>query len=182
MNIAKPAIYCLIPGVFLILLTSCTGLKEAGSLSVYVFPTDRSTQSNASISQQREVHTVAEFTSVPSGVSIYGYDVDREKKGLFIGKTPCSFNLFTFEITEYSNITAEYGITIHSDHQYTKPVDFSNPANNWGEITFNFLCEKRGCQSEVKSLAVKATNEALVRALARFPLPKYKLEITLVEE
>jgi hypothetical protein len=168
--------------VLIFLLTSCTGLKETKGLRLYLFPEDRSAHSSAPVSRQREVHTVINFVSYPPGTAVYAYDARQARKDFFIGRTPCSFRILTFEITEYANMTTEYGVVVNAEPEITKPVDFSDPKNNWGEITFSFQFEKREYASRIQTLAVKATNEILVRALAGAPVPAYALDVKMRED
>lgn len=170
----------------LILLLALMGMGgcgpfRQGDIRWYRFDDEHVKKSTAPVVASREVRTMAYFTSVPHGASVHAYDNATGQKSTYIGKTPCSFNVMTYNITEFADMTAEYSVDYPIPHVFTKPVDFSDIKNDYGEVTFSFLFEKKGYPSKVFHLPVKATAETLVMALAERQVPTYQVFVELEE-
>jgi hypothetical protein len=156
----------------------CSHFKQS-EIRWYRFDDEHVKKSTAPIVADREVPTVVYFTSVPQGASVYAYDNASEKKAIYIGKTPCNFAVMFYNITEFADMTAEYSVDYPIPHEFTKPVDFSDIRNDYGEVTFSFLFERRGYAAKIFHLPVKATAEILVMALAERQVPGYNVVVEL---
>ena len=135
----------------------------------------------APVLREREVPTVNHFSSEPAGASVYAFDATYEKRHVFLGKTPCDATLMTFELSEYVDQTAEYAVNMTLPHRITRPIDYSDPENSYGEITFDFVFELTGYENRIEKVCVAATNEVLVKALALNRVPEYKLDVKIEE-
>lgn len=162
----------------LIGMSGCSPFRQ-GDIRWYRFDDEHVKKSTAPVVASREVPTIAYFTSVPHGTSVYAYDNITGGKASYIGKTPCSFAVMIYNITEFADMTAEYSVDYPIPHEFTKPVDFSDIKNEYGEVTFSFLFEKRGFASKVFHLPVKATAKTLVMALAERQVPAYQVFVEL---
>jgi hypothetical protein len=170
----------LIPLLALIGVTGCAPFKQSG-IRWYRFDDEHVKKSTAPVVASREVPTMVYFTSVPHGATVHAYDNSTGQKSTYIGKTPCRFNTMTYNITEFADMTAEYSVDYPIPHEFTRPVDFSDIKNDYGEVTFSFLFEKKGYPSKVFHLPVKATAETLVMALAERQVPAYQVFVELEE-
>ncbi len=172
-----------IPGFGLILLAlnwfACAPHPQKSQDRSYRFEADRSRLSDAPVMRKRAVQLSVHLVSEPPDADVYTYDDRSERKEAYIGKTPCNLNILIFHITEYADMTVSYWVEIPAPHRITRPVDFSDPQNRYGEITFAFLFEKKGYAPRVEQLPVKATNEVLVKALAGNEVPDYTLKVVL---
>lgn len=165
-----------------LLLHGCAGLKKSGEKHYFRFANERTFRSKAIVLSKREVYATIEFQSEPGGASVYAYDHDRDKKSNYLGKTPFSYNVMVYHITDYADMTAEYEVTIDIVSTETGTIDYSDPDNKHGEITFSFLFKKKGYKPKIERVAVAATNETLVKALSGQPLPSYQFDVTLERE
>jgi hypothetical protein len=164
-----------------LILLGCAPNPHPSQDRSFRFKTDRSRLTDAPVMRKRAVHTRVYCTSEPPNAAVYVYDEQSGRKDLYVGKTPCSLNILTFHITEYADMTASYWAEIPISHRITKPVDFSDPENDYGEITFAFLFEKEGYMPKIERLSVKATNGILVQALATGKVPDYSIKVMFTD-
>lgn len=166
----------LIVAAFL-LLSGCANLKRDSYY--FRFAGDRTIRSNAHIVKKETVYTVIEFLSEPTGVSVFAYDDREDQRGFYLGKTPFRYDAMAYNITNYADRTSEYDVEVFLPHIVTKTIDYSNPQNTSGELTFSVLIQKKGYESRIERVRVAATNEVLVKALVGVEIPSYSLHITL---
>jgi hypothetical protein len=160
-----------------VVLSGCAGLNQKDTY-YFRFAGDRTTRSNAHMIREEAVYTVIEFLTEPEGASVFAYDARDEKKGSFLGKTPFHYNAMAYNITEYADKTSEYDVEVFLPHIVTKSINYANPRNSTGEITFTFLIQKKGYPSIIERVRVAATNEVLVRALVGADIRGYRVEVT----
>lgn len=160
-----------------VLLSSCAIQKKDSYY--FRFAGDRATRSNAHVVKKETVYSVIEFLSEPEGASFFAYDDREDKRGIFLGKAPFRYNAMAYDITHYADRTSEYDVEIFLPHIITKTIDYANPQNTSGELTFSFLIQKKGSESRIERVRVAATNEVLVKALVGVEIPSYTLNVTL---
>ena len=177
MTIRKAAVVLII--AVPIVLGGCAGLKKSGRSHRYLFVSQRPFKTEATVMSRREIHTTVEFWSNPQGSAVYAYDERTGKKSTFLGRTPCRYNVMTYSITDYADMSKEYEVIIDLPAAETASVDYFDPENTWGEITFSFLLDKRGYEPLITRVGVQATNEILVRALSGQLVPSYTVEAAL---
>lgn len=158
----------------ILLLQGCAGPKKS---YYYRFAGERTAPHSALVLSEREAHTTVRFESERPGVSVFAYDEDRSKKTALLGKTPFTCNVVNYIITDYADNTKGYEVIINIPHVITRHIDYSDPANATGEITFAFWLERKGEEPKVEHVAVSATHAVLVKALSREPLPVYEVKI-----
>lgn len=177
MHILKVAVILII--TVPIAFSGCAGLGKSSRAHRYLFVSQRPFRTEATVMSRREIQTTVEFRSNPRGASVYAYDERSCKKSTFLGRTPCRYNVMTYSITDYADMSKEYEVIIDLPAAETASVDYFDPENTWGEITFSFLLDKRGYEPLITRVEVQATNEILVRALSGQPVPSYTVEAAL---
>lgn len=158
----------------ILLLQGCAGPKKS---YYYRFAGEQTEPHNALVLSERQAHTTIRFESERPGVSVFAYDEDTGKKTTMLGKTPCTYNLVNYNITDYADNTKGYEVIINIPHVITRRIDYSDPANTTGEITFAFWLERKGEEPRIEHVAVSATHAVLLKALSNEPLPDYEVMI-----
>ncbi|RJP82812.1 MAG: hypothetical protein C4524_00110 [Candidatus Zixiibacteriota bacterium] len=157
----------------LLLLAGCAG----SGAKRYHFTERRTTPANTKVVQYREIPVTVSFTEMPTEATVWAYDSGAGKKLHKIGELPCHCRVLTYRITEYSDDSRGYEVISEQPCRETQPIDWSDPGNTTGEMTFCFLVEFQGRDPRVEQVCVRATNEELVKALSGRPLTQYTLSL-----
>jgi len=161
----------------IIVAGGCAQQKKTLGYKFYMFGEDPANRMDSPVLKERETHTQVSFSSEPQGASVYAFNNDTGKRDLFLGKTPCRYDVITWEITEFADKSAEYNLDIPVPYRVTKPVDLSDPGNDYGEYSFSFLFQLKGQPDRLKTLNVEVTNLILVKALALNKVPGYEVGV-----
>lgn len=175
----NPAAHFVLFMVMAAILVGCAGSKKEMQTFRFRFVGARTSRSDATVMSKKEACTTIEFLCEPQGTSVYAYDNAGKKRGRLLGKTPFKREVMIYKITEYSDMTAEYEVDVRVEHQISGEIDYSDPESKSGEITFSFVFDKAGFEPKIERIAIPATNEMLIRALVGYPMPEYKLNVSL---